>query len=218
MLIQCEKLDEISDLIVENEIAKASGTKVNILGDDDERKLTTHPVIKKEQTPKLQQPGGAPRRTISIGKTSTKESVSLKDEESVKSFIRAVRDDTDPTDWCLITYDAPKSNSLVALAKGSGGINEMLGHLNDAIVAYGLFRKSDKVDLSETVKFVFIDWRGKNINYMQRAQLGTHTGFVTQLFHPYHVDIQTSELSDLTEEIILDKIKHAAGTKNYVLN
>jgi len=52
---------------------------------------------------------------------------------------------------------------------------------------------------------------------MQRANLGTHSGFVTGLFHPYHIDIQTGDLHDLEDTVILDKIRSAAGTKNWVL-
>jgi len=230
--VQCERLDEITDAIVEDLIAKASGTKVHVLEDGGGERQSlyrgnqtselnisttnqntqTNPQPERKITIKTSKP-----RTVSVGKTQTSQGVLLKDEESVRAFIKSVRDDSDSTDWCLLTYDAPKSNTLVTLAKGSGGISELVTHLTEDIVAYGLLRKSDKVDLSETVKFCFIDWRGTNINYMQRAQLGTHSGFVTELFHPYHVDIQTNDLSELSEENIIDKIKHAAGTKNYVL-
>jgi len=234
--IQCERLDEISDSIVENEIAKASGTKINVLENVSggqtfyrgNQSSENNPIQTTTQTTTQTQtttPSNPPTRTNTRPKTgsiskpvSSKEGASCKDEESVKEFIRSIRDDSDPTDWCLVTYDAPKSNILVTLAKGSGGINELVSHLNDSIVAYGLYRKSERVDLSVTVKFCFIDWRGENINYMQRAQLGTHSGYVTQLFHPYHVDIQTSDLHDLSEENVIDKITHASGTKNYVLN
>jgi len=235
--IQCERLDEISDHLVEEAIAGSSGTKVHVLENGGERpqhlyrgtqtsdfsntnNQTNNQTTETQPKPKPQtQSQNRPKRTISIGNKSTKDnSVVLKDEESIRGFIKSVRDDDDPTDWCLLTYDAPKSNTLVTLAKGSEGINELVSHLKDDIVAYGLYRKNDKIDLSQTVKFCFIDWRGNNINYMQRAQLGTHSGFITELFTPYHVDIQTNDLSELSEENLLDKIRHAAGTKNYVKN
>jgi len=243
--IQCERLDEISDHLVEETISKSSGTKVHVLEGGDFRENRKSQLYRGTQTNDLNisnnpqpstqtntqttqttspkpktTPNRISTRTLSLGKSGgiTKDSVVLKDEESCRGFIKSVRDDSDPTDWCLLTYDAPKSNTLITLAKGSGGVNELVTHLNDGIIAYGLLRKSDQVDLSETVKFCFIDWRGTDINYMQRAQLGTHSGFVTELFSPYHVDVQTSDLNELSEENLLDKIRHAAGTKNYVKN
>jgi len=234
--IQCERLDEISDAIVEDIISRSSGQKIHVKDNVDESVRQTfyrgtsntgnntstttitnntepEPTPKEPKQPKPVQKRLSMRKSVSGTKEPT---VTMKDEESIREFIQSVRRDDDPTNWCLITYDAPKSNTLVTLARGSGDTSELVSHLAPEIVAYGLYRKSDQIDLSETVKFCFIDWRGSNINYMQRAQLGTHSGFVTELFHPYHVDIQTSDLSDLTEEAIIDKIRHSAGTKNWV--
>lgn len=85
------------------------------------------------------------------------------------------------------------------------------------LVLYGLYRTTERIDDSETVKFVFIDWRGAKIHRMQRAQLGTHSGAVRELFEPYHVDVLDASADDeVTEEIIKAKISKAAGTANYV--
>ena len=81
-----------------------------------------------------------------------------------------------------MTYDAPKSKTLTLVGTGSGGVAELKQHLKDDIVGYALVRLIEVVDQSETVKFCFVNWVGKNINRMQRANLGTHKGFVTELF------------------------------------
>jgi hypothetical protein len=242
--IKCERLDEISDDLIVNEISKASGQKLNVLSNADAQTRTNTsyrtnaqapPPTQHQQTQPTQNTQTQPTqntqtqptqntqtRRTSVNRlsrtpsTSSEVPVNLKDEEAIRGNIQAVRRDDDPTDWCLVTYDAPKSNTLIPLAKGSNGLDEMLPHLKDDIVAYGLLRKSDQIDLSATVKFCFIDWRGSGINFMQRAKLGTHSGFVTELFRPYHVDIQTGDLSELSENSLMDKIRHAAGTKNYV--
>lgn len=93
----------------------------------------------------------------------------------------------------------------------------MKQHLKDDVVMYGLIRMVEMIDSTEAIKFCFVDWRGDNINRMQRANLGIHSGAVQQLFHPYHVDIQPTNLSEITEEIIMQKIKNASGTAVHVL-
>jgi len=237
--IDCERHDELSDEIVETTIARASGQKVHILENvsADRQTLYRGAVSSGTNTSSTPPPQNTPLTTSSTTNTvnqpirrssikmetrtvgaSSDIPVNLKDEDAIREFIQSVRRDDDPTDWCLITYDAPKSNTLIPLQRGSGGIEEMASHLADNIVAYGLLRKYDQIDLSATVKFCFVDWRGPNIHFMQRAQLGTHSGFVTQLFHPYHVDIQTSDLHEINEEHIMDKIRHASGTRNYTRN
>lgn len=93
----------------------------------------------------------------------------------------------------------------------------MKQHLKDDVVMYGLIRMVETIDSTEAIKFCFVDWRGDNINRMQRANLGIHSGAVQQLFHPYHVDIQPTNHSEITEEIIMQKIKNASGTAVHVL-
>jgi len=73
-----------------------------------------------------------------------------------------------------------------------------------------------KIDDTVAVKFCFVDWRGENINRMQRANLGIHSGEVTALFHPYHCDVQAADNSEVTMDIIMKKIKFASGTAVHV--
>lgn len=143
--------------------------------------------------------------------------INLEDERPIREAIFAVRSDESPTDWCLITYTAAKSKTLKFLASGSGGLSEMKQHLKDDVVAYGLLRKLEIIDATEAVKFCFVDWRGENINRMQRANLGVHSGAVKQIFHPYHVDIQPTNTNEITDELIMQKIKNASGTAVHVL-
>jgi len=142
--------------------------------------------------------------------------ITLQNEEEITNGIKAVRSDNDPTDWCLVTYTAPKSTTLKFHASGSGGLEELRTHLKDDVIMYGLIRTNEQIDDTVAVKFCFIDWRGENINRMQRANLGVHSGDVTNLFRPYHADIQCADSSELTMEIIMKKIKFASGTAVHV--
>jgi len=149
--------------------------------------------------------------------TALQGAITLTGEDQIKGGIAAVRDDSSPTDWMLITYTAPKSNSVKFLASGSGGLAEMRTHFKDDVVAYGIIRVTEKIDDTVAVKFCFVDWRGENINRMQRANLGIHSGDVTALLRPYHVDVQCTDQSEITDAIIMQKVKNASGTAVHVL-
>jgi len=138
--------------------------------------------------------------------------VDFQDLEGIKQAIADVRYDGSDTDWVLITYDGPRSNTLKIAGLGSGGLDELKSHLKDNVVLYGLYRTTDKIDDSITVKFCHIDWRGERIQTMQRAKLSTHSGAIKQLFHPYHVDIQASTDDEITEQVIQKKVKAASGS------
>jgi len=176
--IDCERHDELSDDIVETTIARASGQKIHILENvsADRQTLYRGAVSSGTNTSSTPPPQNTPLTTSSTTNTvnqpirrssikmetrtvgaSSDIPVNLKDEDAIREFIQSVRRDDDPTDWCLITYDAPKSNTLITLQRGSGGIEEMASHLADNIIAYGLLRKYDQIDLSATVKFCFVD-------------------------------------------------------------
>jgi uncharacterized protein YihD (DUF1040 family) len=143
--------------------------------------------------------------------------ITLEDESSIIGGIKAVRSDADPVNWCLVTYAAPKSTILRFHASGSGGLEELRAHLKDDVIMYGLIRANEQIDDTVAVKFCFIDWRGNNINRMQRANLGVHSGDVTALFRPYHADIQCEgDNSEITMDVIMKKIKFASGTAVHV--
>jgi len=138
--------------------------------------------------------------------------------DGIRQAISEVRHDGNDTDWVLITYDGPRSNTLKLEGTGSGGLHELKGHLRPDAVMYGLFRTTEQIDDSVTVKFVHIDWRGEKIHTMQRAKLATHSGVVRALFHPFHVDIPATSDDEITENIIMKKIKTASGTAVHVVN
>lgn len=145
--------------------------------------------------------------------------LNFEDEEQVLKAIASVRSSEDGTNWALVTYNAPsKSKTLKLLGTGTGGIDEFIDHLQDDIVGYGLVRFIEQIDQSETVKFCFINWVGDNVHRMQRAVLSTHKGFVRNLFSPFHVDHECNRKDEISEEIIMAKIKKASGTANFVLN
>jgi hypothetical protein len=210
--INASSLSEISDKIIELALAKASGTHVSTLADDvAQARIGEQP--SKEWIPRS---SNTSTKVASIPKT-TEKAIKFVNEEGVRADIKDVRSDSTPTNWFLAGYEGKKGNTIIALGKGSGGLDEILPLLEDDMVGYVLLRQKEKIDESETVKFVFIEWSGPNIDRMHKARLSTHKGAVNELFSPYHVDIlQASDKSEVTQEIIDRKIKEAAGTMNKV--
>jgi len=136
----------------------------------------------------------------------------------IKDAIADVRNDRTPTNWVLLSYQGENSNTVVLAGKGDGGPNELIHHLRDDNVGYGLVRLVERFDDSDTVKFVFIRWIGENIHRMLRARLGTHIGAIKEIISPYHVDVEASTKDEVTEEIIIATVRKAAGTAVHVLD
>jgi ssRNA-specific RNase YbeY (16S rRNA maturation enzyme) len=138
------------------------------------------------------------------------------DEATATAALKDVRSNDTPTNWVLFTYSESGKNTLDLVGKGSGGVEELKSHLNEAKMAYGLVRVTEKIDNSVTVKFVFIIWCGSKVPFVQKGKMTTHKGSITQLIGQFHTDLNCSELSEVDEHIIMQKVTSASGTAVHV--
>ncbi|KAM9969171.1 hypothetical protein ACTFIW_003722 [Dictyostelium discoideum] len=223
--IKCTVKSEISKEIVEETVAKASGKASMVLSDDAQSRgsggrMTSSYSSSSASTQGSNTTGktfagaGSKFTTPSAVPKSSGSTLGFDDEQQVRDTIKDVRSDSTDTNWCLVGYK--NDTTLSVIAKGNGGVDELVGHLNSKIVAYGLVREVERFDLSDTIKFAFIDFVGEDINRMFRAKLGTHSGTVKQLFHPYHVDLHVSSPSELSSEIVTKTITQNSGTSSRV--
>jgi len=227
--LDAPELVDVTDENVMRLIQSASGTYQHVLDDAQAARVHSKPVVTTSKQPAATsaqpKPSSAQPRSAAEPKSAPASSASddtVVVGAGIREAIQSVRNDTNLVDWALVTYDHSngknQSKNLVLVGTGQGGLAELKGKLADNIVGYALYRTTEKVDDSETVKFIFIDWRGPQIHRMQRAILGTHSGAVRQLFHPYHVDLlDVSKQDEVTDEAIMAKVRKAAGTANYVL-
>lgn len=211
--VEASNLSEISEDILTKTVSKASGTALHV------RDATASSSIPVTKSPSL----GA----VSIGKAGTPpvagppkatDTVKFHDEEGIRRAIHDLRNDATPTNWVLLTYDGPNSNTIVLAGAGTGGSEELIRHLRDDSVGYGLVRQDEKYDDSVRVMFAYVNWVGENIHRMLKARLGTHSGAVKGLLAPYHVDIDATNHSEVSSEIITTTIRRTMGTATRVLN
>jgi len=138
------------------------------------------------------------------------------DEAAAKNAFADVRCNDTATNWCLFTYSEAKKNTLELVGTGSGGIEELKAHLTEDKMYYGLVRVQDIIDQSVTIKFVFIIWCGEKVPFVQKGKMTTHKGSISTLMGQYHNDINASNLNELSEEIVMNKVRDASGTAVHV--
>jgi ssRNA-specific RNase YbeY (16S rRNA maturation enzyme) len=138
------------------------------------------------------------------------------DEASATAALKDVRSNDTPTNWVLFTYSESGKNTLELVGKGSGGVEELKSHLDEAKMFYGLVRVTEKIDNSITVKFVFVIWCGTKVPFVQKAKMTTHKGSITQLIGQFHTDLNCSDPDEISEEIIMNKVTAASGTAVHV--
>jgi len=227
VVVHAEYPNEVSDKIIVDAIAAASGTADHVLDAVPEPAAPAPAPVPQEQAPqeekpkpkpepKKHTPAAAPKPQPKTGdEPRPRDALYFNDEEGCRAAIAEVRNDECPTVWAIFGTDKATGGARL-LGKGVEA-EEMYSLLTDKVVAWVLLRRTLKIDESETTKFVFINWIGDNIPRMLRARLGTWSGVVQEFIEPYHVDINASSLDEITEDILMNTIEEAAGTKVHVL-
>ncbi|KNC97305.1 uncharacterized protein SPPG_07234 [Spizellomyces punctatus DAOM BR117] len=144
--------------------------------------------------------------------------VRLVNEAELTSAIRSVRDDKQPTNWVLVGHaqDGTDPNALVLVSTGEDGFEGLKRALSDDHVQYALLRMTNKVDLSTTVKFVYIYNFADKLSFAKKGRFGVVKGDATKYFMPFHVEIEIGSRNELIEEEVVKKIEAAAGNLNNV--
>jgi len=227
VVVHAEYPNEVSDKIIVDAIAAASGTADHVLDAVPEpapapvaephHEEAPQPVEEKPKPkpePKKHTPAASPAKPKS-DEPRPRDALYFNDEEGCRAAIAEVRNDECPTVWAAFGTDKATGGAGL-LGKGVEA-EEMYNLLTDKVVAWVLLRRSLKIDDSVTTKFIFINWIGENIPRMLRARLGTWSGVVQEFIEPYHVDINASSHDEITEDILMNAIAEAAGTKIHVL-
>jgi len=215
--VEAEKLSEISEEIIIKIVSKASGTAVHVRdahgGGSSSSHTPSSPSLARGSAVKGS--GGASQAS-SVPKST--DNVKFADEHAIRAAIADVRSDATSTNWVLLTYDGPNSNTITLAGSGSGGSEELISLLREDNVGYGLIRQTETYDDSQRVMFAYINWVGENIHRMLKARLGTHSGAVKGILTPYHADIDATNHSEISADIITTTIRRTMGTATRVLN
>jgi len=208
--------DELSESIIMSRVRDASGTSHH------EKDATTSPGQSSSHSPGIVTTGRGPSNVPKASGSKqpgvpkgSSNNVTFIDEEAIQNAIKAVRANNDETDWMLMGYEG-NSNQLKFIAKGSGDLDELITHLKDDQIMYGLYRTTDTIDNTVAVKFVMIVWVGENVPIIRKARITTHKGDVTTCLGQFHVDVHCSNLNEISEDIVKNHVQRASGTANPV--
>ena len=142
--------------------------------------------------------------------------MALFEPSCAEAYADVFSDDSD-ADFCVLGYEGRK---LACVAKGSGGLEQLVTHFDDAKVMYALLRqiKMDDGGDSRRVKFAMITWVGESAPAMKKGAVTSHKPAVGELFKGHHVSrsvMERDELATLAIDIAEDILK--AGGANYDL-
>ena len=103
--------------------------------------------------------------------------------------------------YVVLGYNA--NNALHMQAGGEGGVNELVSHLRDDQIQYGLIRISYKEDGHALTRDVFVQWNGPKVSAIQKGIRKGHCGEVKNALCPTAIEILASSKSNFTLETLL---------------
>jgi len=173
------------------------------------------PAPKKTYTPQRSSVSSNESKTNPAMKAAGSTAIGFLDEEAFKQAMKTFRNDKENHDWILASY--AKKDTLSLIGTGTGGVDELLSRVEEDNVNFGLVRVIDIIDKSRTVKFAYIKWQPESVKPMKKAEISTRKGVIDAIFAPYHVDIHVSQKKDVNQQIIMNLVMTASGSKSNVI-
>jgi len=123
-----------------------------------------------------------------------------------------VRSDKTETNWLLVTYESAKSDKLVLVGTGSGGLDELVSKLSDSDAAFAYARVTYANDVeSKRSKFILVTWIGPSVKVMRKAKVSVHAADVKAVLRSFSIEVAAREKDDLKEEPIVKRLRKAGG-------
>jgi len=125
-----------------------------------------------------------------------------------------VRQDKSGKNWALFGFDG-NSNKVVVKGTGSGGFQELKGHLQEDQVLFAFVRFQTGDEESKRAKFIFLTWCGEKVKSLARAKLSVQKGDMKQVIRDFALEWHATTQEDLNEEKIMHAVVKAGGA-NYM--
>jgi len=113
----------------------------------------------------------------------------------------------DGDDWLLLGYQDNKK--IVLVETGTGGVNGLASHLKDDGCFYAYVRVTLNQDETTRTKFALITFKGDGAPVMRKGNMSVHINSVKTKIKDANVALNFSELSEVTEDAVLSKLKAA---------
>ncbi|XP_050563941.1 drebrin-like protein B [Spodoptera frugiperda] len=135
-----------------------------------------------------------------------------KHKEALIAGWKDVLDEKTDTNWVLFGYDG-QSNDLKFVAKGDGGLDELIDEFNSGKIQYA-FLKVDQPNGSIS-KYVLINWQGEGAPTVRKGTCANHIKHVANFFTGFHLTMHARTEDDLDEKVIQDKLAKAGSAFNF---
>eukprot|EP00002_Diphylleia_rotans_P020244 TRINITY_DN392_c0_g1_i2.p1 TRINITY_DN392_c0_g1~~TRINITY_DN392_c0_g1_i2.p1 ORF type:complete len:327 (-),score=91.35 TRINITY_DN392_c0_g1_i2:239-1219(-) len=134
-------------------------------------------------------------------------------EKDARAALDDVRKPTSTNTWALLAFEKGSSENLAFVASGAS-FQDLHARLSQDIFAYALVRVMDNYEGIPTARFALIIWIGDAVSGIVKAKIAAARSTVFSFIGHYNVDINTSDLQEITGEEIAKKISQTSGSSS----
>eukprot|EP00732_Lithocolla_globosa_P004008 Lithocolla_globosa_v1_NODE_3467_length_1661_cov_163.313200.p1 type:complete len:340 gc:universal NODE_3467_length_1661_cov_163.313200:582-1601(+) len=216
--LETGNIAEINDEKVKFMLGKNSGTNTSVLETADTSNMQVRNFSGRVDTMNKSSTGTTRESKFKFqGLDAAQKGSDIKVAEDLLQAIQDVRSDNSPLKWCLASWDKNDPKLELQLnGTGEDSVSEMWEKTTEDKVYYGFVRVVDYIDENPTVKFAFVYYIGPKVNAVKRGKLTPAKGAVNAVFAPFQVDFDTDTPSQITDEVIHDKVAATSGSKSHV--
>jgi len=163
-----------------------------------------------EQKAKIHQQTSPRPQAVQSGNTTKLQAISVFELENIQKIAAELLHKSTLSGFVVLKYI---SKDTVALQTStlSGGVEELLPHLEDNQVQYILLRLQPN-KASEVSKDVFITWMGPRVSKIEQGKKSEHLGDAKEVLKPHHAQVTALTKVGFTEERIRALADPTAGS------
>jgi len=98
------------------------------------------------------------------------------------------------------------STAVNVLGVGSGGVQELVGSVDDASVSWALVRFQVGSASNARTKFITIHCNGEDVPTVKRGRLNARTSEVIAMFGDVHANIEVRRKADITVDLLCERL------------
>lgn len=132
-----------------------------------------------------------------------------KNKDALVEAWHDVVDDKSSTNWAVYGYEG-QTNNLKVVARGAGGLEEMIDRLDSSLIMYAFCRVIDtKTSLP---KCLLINWQGEGAPIVRKGTCANHIRDVEKLLKGAHITITARSEDDVEVDSIMEKLARATAS------
>lgn len=170
--------------------------------------------------------GGQPVKDVNYKKKSktpakVEQSRRLTVPDEIPEAIKAVRNESNSTNFVVVGFDAEDSKALALFGSGENGVEGIKTYIKEDDICYCLLKvdfnyETAGVVSSDGTRFIYVIYRPDSLSIRRKMAIGPLEGEINRVFAPYITNLEVDKLEDVTEQLISNEIDRITMKKNNV--